>query len=633
MYIIYLDGKPIHSPGSKNQMVINPILDDGINKIGNLTFDIAVNNPYYNDIVEMKSKVKVLSSNKEIWHGRVLKESQDWHNTKSITCEGELGYFLDSPQRPYDEDLTDRQYIEFLVAEHNRQVDPSRRFVVGTVNVVMETEETDRENTDYKKTKDIFDELATKYGGHFVTRRTGGVPYLDYIKEYTNVAPQPIVFGKNLLDLKRDSRVSETATAIIPLGAQIGNERLTIEDVNDGKDYIYDEEAVAQYGYIYEVVTFDDIDDDEELIVEAQKKLDEMMGKKLVVEATAVDLAITSAQIESFAVGDKVRCISPPHNFDEQLQAHNIRIDMTNPDKSEIVLGAELPTMSGRTTAIENQVRAIAAEVGSLKQVDVPIIEDAPARSKQLWSGSWSSGTLTVPGISQYSLLVLYSTVPILCSRTSGSGFLIGVSAYTSGGIQYIRHIHASLSGDTLSIYSNNNTPGGGQTHIVSGAHGAAFETPVTAIYGITTKGMKGDKGDRGDPGAGNDFIVDYGLINLPITGFTTGTWSARYRKWNSGHLEIYGSFSLSASFTFTNAITAPIYALSGSYYWVDVNTSSICTAIHSASPIKWSGGWGGMIPYTTGAGTGILRMYPYHFTSATINPLNFSVEIKGAWK
>ena len=58
--------------------------------------------------------------------------------------------------------------------------------------------------------------------------------------------------------MQKNIKVDGFATALIPLGAKLkdeeGNEtgeRLTIKSVNNNVDYVYNAEAVAQYGYIF----------------------------------------------------------------------------------------------------------------------------------------------------------------------------------------------------------------------------------------------------------------------------------------------------------------------------------------------------------------------------------------------
>lgn len=75
------------------------------------------------------------------------------------------------------------------------------------------------------------------------------------------MSSQPIEFGENLLDFTRTNKLDDIATAIIPLGAEKDNKasgektRLTISEVNDGIDYVYSQEAVDLYGWIYHVET------------------------------------------------------------------------------------------------------------------------------------------------------------------------------------------------------------------------------------------------------------------------------------------------------------------------------------------------------------------------------------------
>ena len=77
---------------------------------------------------------------------------------------------------------------------------------------------------------------------------------LDYLEDFPDRSLQTVEFGKNLTDVKITRDHTERVTALIPLGAKLtetdedGNEtetdtRLDITAVNDGKNYVYDEEA------------------------------------------------------------------------------------------------------------------------------------------------------------------------------------------------------------------------------------------------------------------------------------------------------------------------------------------------------------------------------------------------------
>ncbi len=67
-------------------------------------------------------------------------------------------------------------------------------------------------------------------GGYLWIRHEEDGVYIDYLSELNFLSPQTIEFGKNLLDLKRQTKGEDIATAIIPLGAKEegGENRLTI---------------------------------------------------------------------------------------------------------------------------------------------------------------------------------------------------------------------------------------------------------------------------------------------------------------------------------------------------------------------------------------------------------------------
>lgn len=171
-----------------------------------------------------------------------------------IEVEGELAYLNDSvqPLTVYH-DMTVAAYFAKLIELHNAQVDESRRFTVGQVTVTNSTDNVYRQS-DYESTMDALqDKLLDRLGGYLVIRYgTDGTRYLDYLKEYGNVNSQRITASTNLLDMLHTVRGEDVATAIIPLGAQLDEDkvgtvtpRLTIAAANDGKDYIYDADAVA----------------------------------------------------------------------------------------------------------------------------------------------------------------------------------------------------------------------------------------------------------------------------------------------------------------------------------------------------------------------------------------------------
>ena len=102
---------------------------------------------------------------------------------------------------------------------------------------------------------------------------------------------------------------------------------------------------------------------------------------------------------------------------------------------------------------------------------------------KVLWTGTWNTGTLEVPGISKYTLLGfrIYDNYAMLfAANYSGNLRGIGGSSWASGTASHY-FINCTLDGDTLTMVAAN-----GQTISGSGDGNAiASIRPITGIVGL----------------------------------------------------------------------------------------------------------------------------------------------------
>ena len=110
----------------------------------------------------------------------------------------------------------------------------------------------------------IQEKLMKTHGGYLQVRYTREGKMLDYLEDFTTFSLQKVEYGKNLLDVKITQDHTERITVLIPLGAKIketdedGNEvetgkRVTITGVNEGVEYVYDEKALKEIGWIWTV--------------------------------------------------------------------------------------------------------------------------------------------------------------------------------------------------------------------------------------------------------------------------------------------------------------------------------------------------------------------------------------------
>ena len=372
-YKVLLDGIRIHDLTLSREL-ISPVVELSDNSPGSFKFDMPPDNPGYDKIKKLTSVVQVLKDEEEIFCGRVLDEESDFYGVKSVTCEGELAYLLDSIQRPGEyHNMTPRAFLEMLLNNHNSQVEERKKIYCGNVTV------TDPNDSIYRYTNwettldDINDKLVDRLGGHLVLRKEGDKKYLDWYASYSDFRQQntqKIEFGKNLLDFSQTVTAADIATAIIPLGARQEKEEddpealeryLTIESVNDGKDYVYDQEAVEQFGWVYRTVKFDDVTIASNLKTKGEQYLHETQFEQLTLTAKAVDLNLLYADIKSIQLGDDIRVISKPHGLDKYFPVLQRSYHLDAPEQDTITLGTTLPKgyvsqATGENTELKNQI-------------------------------------------------------------------------------------------------------------------------------------------------------------------------------------------------------------------------------------------------------------------------------------
>ena len=137
MYQINCDGYILHDTRlEKEYRVISPKCKLKTNTTGTLSFQIAPTHPYYSVIQKLSSEITLTQDGDWIFTGRVLNDEKDFNNIKTVECEGELAYLLDSNQRQAEyHDLTVAQYFATVISKHNSMVESKKQFTVGMVTV------------------------------------------------------------------------------------------------------------------------------------------------------------------------------------------------------------------------------------------------------------------------------------------------------------------------------------------------------------------------------------------------------------------------------------------------------------------------------------------------------------------
>ena len=367
MYEIRIDGQLLFSTAGVDDehIILSPKLSPDVEGAGSLTFTMPPGHALYDGIRKLKGIVTVTQDGKTIFRGRVLDTETDFYRQKTVYCEGDLSFLLDSIYAPgvYTGKVMD--FFTQLIEAHNEQVDAEKRFTIGVIDAVDATtpyEGSERVETRvYWDTSTIIhDRLLGPYGGYLKTRTENGVTYIDWLKKTGDTNGQVIEFAVNLLDLKDKTDASDVFTVLIPQGYTemvdgAYTDPVTIASVNGGLDYIQDDEAVAMYGKIWSTKSWNWIEDPALLLQKARDYLKTGIAMQTLT-LKLIDMRFITGDADAIQVGQYVRILSDPHGIDLTLPCTKIDFDLLNPENSTYTFGEKPQTLTENVVRTEEDV-------------------------------------------------------------------------------------------------------------------------------------------------------------------------------------------------------------------------------------------------------------------------------------
>lgn len=519
MYRVYLDDHLLFDPTVEELVILDPQLDLQDNKSGGFDFTIPPTHPLYNAIEKHKSQITVTQDGRVLFKGRVLDDEADFNNFNSVMCEGALSYFNDSVVRPYLHQGSVDDYVIFLITQHNSQMGDyeNKKFKVGNITVKDPNDYIHRSSRIYPSTwKELEDKLLDTLGGHLVLRYENDGTYIDYLADSDYISSQKIEFGENLLDIKRFTKGEDIATAIIPLGATISGEgeeerKLTIESVNNGKDYLHDETAVQLYGgYIFKTVEYQDVTLPQNLIQRGRAELAQAVRLGLTIELTAFDMSLLDINVDDFKVFDYVEVRSEPHDLSALFLVSKMTIHLTDPSRNKLTVGKNFNYLTTEQNATDKSVSQLKSSVIENVSLNREIINDVSAineRTDNYWQtnnvdggtpnmlaghksneipSSYQGSTIGGGGSTDYPNIVFsdYATISggdqNYVTNEYGSigggksNSVNGDAGTVSGGLENnVRADYSVVSGgQENNVNVNHGTISGGQGNIINGVHG-----------------------------------------------------------------------------------------------------------------------------------------------------------------
>lgn len=375
LFRIYVDGALFYHPHLSKLAVTKAEVKEDAENIDSLTLSAPYNHPYLAAIRPMASVIVCKKGNQTVFEGRALDDGSDFYSTHTWTCESALAYLKDSIQPPYDYKGSLRGLLEYFVAEHNKTVEEQKQFSVGTVTVTDENDYIAYSCSDFSVTMDsIREKLIDTHGGYLRLRYTETGKVLDYLSDFSEASLQRVEFGRNLTDVKINRDHTQRITALIPFGAKItetdaeGNEtetgeRVTIEAVNDGKNYVYDEKAVKEIGWIWATEVWEDVTLAANLLRKATARLAELSQGIVSIELTIVDESDTGADVGDIHARQYVYCSSPPHGIDGRYLCISKTKDYLNPAGNTITVGASGVTLTSISAKQNNNLSTLEQDI------------------------------------------------------------------------------------------------------------------------------------------------------------------------------------------------------------------------------------------------------------------------------
>ena len=101
MIQVYADDRLVFDSRLGTHNLLGLSYTAGLNKAGTATLQLPPNHPEYENFISYRTLVEIFKDDLLVFRGRVLYPADDFYKRRTITCEGERGFFQDAVMRPY----------------------------------------------------------------------------------------------------------------------------------------------------------------------------------------------------------------------------------------------------------------------------------------------------------------------------------------------------------------------------------------------------------------------------------------------------------------------------------------------------------------------------------------------------
>lgn len=367
------------------------VLTKELNKIDSFVFEIYYTHPHYDKIKLHTSFIEVdarendlyIDDPDEFWikfDGRVIKITENMDEDgllyKTVVCENVLGCLIDTiqpytPETLYEGDAEHNisgleEFIQLLIDNHNTQCDTYAQIDLFYTDVqTHETNNNVYKGLNYQTTYEtITEKLVEVFGGEIFAEydRNDCTIQFYYYTEMNGRYRTKINLGRNMKHITQTKDTTEVITKLIPLGCKLkdqdGNEteeRLTIEDVNDGKNYLISQGYYELYGSVTKTVIFDDVTTPTILKQKGNEYLADNNSLVITTELGAVNLYELGIDEYNFIRGDYTFVTHDLFNINQWLRINKVVVNCLNPIDTTLSLDKKHQTFSDIVTNLQKE--------------------------------------------------------------------------------------------------------------------------------------------------------------------------------------------------------------------------------------------------------------------------------------
>lgn len=346
---------------NQNAFIKEGELREYVNAIPTFSFKVFPNNPGYDSIEDLLTKISVTSfdQTENIFVGRVYSTADMMQNDgliyKIVGCEGELAYLQDvviSSYSVYAGTLLSSA-LTSLLNSYNAKVPSDKRMTLsGGTTTAVPTDYSASYKTAFDILKDICDLCEWEYRVSY----DDGARYLEVAQQFGSKSDTDIALSVNLKSLKREIKANDIVTHFYPLGiVKDSGGYFTIAPDNAGIPYLANATLEAKYGVIEAAKIYDDITIEsmssvasgaKKLKAKAKKDYSNMIGLLTSFTLSALDLSLINGNYNDLKLYNTHRVVTKLQSIDEEVRITGRTLKLDDPQNPALTFGVKQATLT-----------------------------------------------------------------------------------------------------------------------------------------------------------------------------------------------------------------------------------------------------------------------------------------------